>query len=914
MALPLVMLLLPADALAQEQTGRQGRQIEELVVTAEKREAIVSDTSISITAFSNDFIEQMGLQNADDMVNFLPATTRDAYDIRIRGVGRNFRALGGDPGVATYYNDVYSEDFGIASTEAALYDVARIEVLRGPQGTLYGRNAIGGAINYITRAPTFDWTGEIRGQFGEFNAREYYGFVSGPMLDDRLAFRLTGTKRERDGAQRGLFGSPDNDSINDQNVALAFQLIPSENVTMNLRANDRRSRRNLPVGVIVDEGLLGDRGQRRTDVFAFGIRQVDASHPNAVPYTNPVTGQVVHGTRVRPGVDASPTLVPNPAFASQVYLTGTNDLGDVRYRSLTNDDNKEGFDHNAVSFDLSWDIADMTVKYVYGWSGFDYTYDFDYDHTNGQISNQTTTVLEDVTTWSHEVRLLWRVGDRFTATSGVYAFNSDRLQDYTLTNAAAQGRVTNAANYGFLMAPQAGLGGASIMQAAQLAGPMVRLGDAPVGTSIAGRWEGDPQGHWYHHINTSDTRQYAVYTQGTYGLNENLALTLGLRWARDEKEAFENRGGYHEVDFLGAFAGFYPFLGIPLAGQTDLSITNILMGAAVPTGNAANPIAPTCPLASTACPAPLRLGGVPISYTMKAAGDDRWGKVTWRANLDWTPRDNMLTYFSITTGYRAGGYALGVADARLEGAEGLELLTYDQEEVIAYEIGYKGTHLDRRMQLFASVYLYQYDNYQDQLHVFDAARQSVVDIVQNAPEARNAGFELEAVWLPTDVITLGGNYSYTHTEYTADYWVINNDDPALPLPLLGPAALTVNLKGNPLKRIPEHKSTLWGAYDWHTPHGNFRASAAWAYVGAYTTSGFDRSLDRVPSARRTDLSVTWTNPADNIRVRAFVDNVFDDIQLRNVASATHTLNYRRTATPLYPRFWGIDMRYAVGGR
>ena len=116
------------------------RRIEEVVVTAEKIESTVSDTSISITAFSEEAIEDFGIQGADELVNYLPATTRDAFDIRIRGVGRNFRALGGDPGVATYYNGIYSPDFGIAASENGLYDLARVEVLRGPQGTLYGRN------------------------------------------------------------------------------------------------------------------------------------------------------------------------------------------------------------------------------------------------------------------------------------------------------------------------------------------------------------------------------------------------------------------------------------------------------------------------------------------------------------------------------------------------------------------------------------------------------------------------------------------------------------------------------------------------------------------------------------------------------------------------------------------------------
>ena len=131
-----IALTLPSwSAFAED--GDSGRRIEEVVVTAEKVEATVSDTSISITAFGSDMLEDMGIQDANEFVNYIPATTRDAYDIRIRGVGRNFRSLGGDPGVGTFYNGIYSEDALIALTENGLFDIERIEVLRGPQGTLY---------------------------------------------------------------------------------------------------------------------------------------------------------------------------------------------------------------------------------------------------------------------------------------------------------------------------------------------------------------------------------------------------------------------------------------------------------------------------------------------------------------------------------------------------------------------------------------------------------------------------------------------------------------------------------------------------------------------------------------------------------------------------------------------------------
>ena len=163
---------------------------------------------MSITAFDSSLIEDLGMQGANDLMDQLPATTRDAYDVRIRGVGRNFRALGGDPGVATYYNGIYSPDFGIAAGESYLYDVERIEVLRGPQGTLYGRNSIGGAINYITKTPTFEAEGEVRAVLGDYGTEQYYLMSSGPITDS-FAYRLTAMTSDRDGIQKNVGTGPD---------------------------------------------------------------------------------------------------------------------------------------------------------------------------------------------------------------------------------------------------------------------------------------------------------------------------------------------------------------------------------------------------------------------------------------------------------------------------------------------------------------------------------------------------------------------------------------------------------------------------------------------------------------------------------------------------------------------------------
>ena len=111
--------LLAAEAELDE------RRIEEVTVTAERREASVQDTSISITAITGDSLESFGIRNQEDLQNFVPATTIQPYDATIRGVGRNFRALGGDPGIATYMNGIYSEDL-LTATAATFWDVARI--------------------------------------------------------------------------------------------------------------------------------------------------------------------------------------------------------------------------------------------------------------------------------------------------------------------------------------------------------------------------------------------------------------------------------------------------------------------------------------------------------------------------------------------------------------------------------------------------------------------------------------------------------------------------------------------------------------------------------------------------------------------------------------------------------------------
>ena len=918
-------VILATAALGTQTVQAEGRVIEEVLVTAEKRQSTVSDTSISISAFGQSQLEDFGIQGADELVNFIPATTRDNFDIRIRGVGRNFRALGGDPGVATYYNGIYSEDFGIASSENGLYDVARVEVLRGPQGTLYGRNSIGGALNYITNKPSNEFEGEFRVAAGNLGSQEYYGVLSGPLVKDKLAYRLVGVKRDRDGSIDGQNGSQDINTIDDQNISLALEWNIAENWQMNVRWNDRDSDIVSGQQLVVADGIAGQRNTRGTTNFARGLRATAGTTAGESIFTHPTTGALLYALPVRPGVDRAASQVPNPAFGA-TGLTLNQNLFDLDNSVATNNENDQEFVQQGVQFDLNWDISDtVSLRYLGGWQDFDFTFDLDYDFTNAEFSQPRQTVLEAVETSSHELQLLWQIGERLEMTSGLYIFNSDRLQNFAFRDDT---RFVAPYNYGGLAPFVAGFGTEHR-----------RIGSAPTGFSVIGPWQGDPGGASYEYFNSAVTKAFAAYTQGTYTFNDSWALTVGVRWANDDKSAFETRTGYFEANLdAGPFAGFGPALDgqcdlsfntdCSALGLTPLAIANIFTGAATPTFDPANPITPTCALGSSNCATPLLLQGIPLSFADQATGDDDWGDVSFRVNLDWTPSEDTLIYGSVTTGYRAGGYSLGIGDSRTGAGnqnDPRSLATYDQEEVVAYELGYKGTLLDGQLQVNASAYVYDYSDYQDRIEIFNGQTNTALDQVINADSAINSGLEVEVTWLASDALTIGGNASYTKAEYDSDLFVLEDDNPAYPTSIFSdynldpnnPGAdnfLVRNYNGNALKRIPEWKATIWTSYEWQFNDSSLTAGAVYAYTGSYYSSGVERSLDEVPERLRIDLSLIWRDSADNWTVKGFVDNVTDQVYARGLDTPTEGRDFRLVAESLYPRYYGVDVTYRFGAR
>jgi len=159
--------------------------IEEVVVTAQRREQSIQDVSVAVTAISGDQLRMEGINNINQLQNTAPnleiepAFGGGAAQFRIRGVGFQDYATNNSPTVGIYVNEVA---FPVpVMTQGLIYDVERVEILRGPQGTLYGRNTTGGAINFITRKPTDAFEAGVYGEYGSYDEYVLEGFVSGPM-------------------------------------------------------------------------------------------------------------------------------------------------------------------------------------------------------------------------------------------------------------------------------------------------------------------------------------------------------------------------------------------------------------------------------------------------------------------------------------------------------------------------------------------------------------------------------------------------------------------------------------------------------------------------------------------------------------------------------------------------------------
>ena len=185
-------------------------QLEEVIVTAERRAESLQDVPMSITAFTGDMVSEAGIKAMEDIAIRTPNFKMTAFNVAepqlyIRGIGSTNDSGGSDPSVAVFMDDVYLGRPSGHSTD--IYDLERIEVLRGPQGTLYGRNVAGGAINIFSKKPQQEFEAKAGLTVGNENLFNVRAYVNGP-LSDTVAGKLTFNVRNRDGYAKKCHNRP----------------------------------------------------------------------------------------------------------------------------------------------------------------------------------------------------------------------------------------------------------------------------------------------------------------------------------------------------------------------------------------------------------------------------------------------------------------------------------------------------------------------------------------------------------------------------------------------------------------------------------------------------------------------------------------------------------------------------------
>ncbi|TCO76674.1 TonB-dependent receptor [Chromatocurvus halotolerans] len=199
-------------------------QLEEVLVTAERRTQSINDVPLSVVALSGSDIEVGKISNLNDVAFRTPGLTFNQFNvgeprIYIRGIGNSSDSAASDPAVGVFLDEVYIGRTGGVGFD--LFDLERIEILRGPQGTLYGKNTNGGAINIVTSRPSQETELRVRGSLGSDGLRHIQGLASGG-LTDRVAGKLVFSRRERDGFGRNVITAED---INTEGNFSASRLI-----------------------------------------------------------------------------------------------------------------------------------------------------------------------------------------------------------------------------------------------------------------------------------------------------------------------------------------------------------------------------------------------------------------------------------------------------------------------------------------------------------------------------------------------------------------------------------------------------------------------------------------------------------------------------------------------------------------
>ena len=469
-------------------SGQVGAQaLEEVIVTAQKRAENLQDVPISVTAMDGEKIQDNTIMNFSALADFVPslhiAEASVNTNIYMRGIGSG-NNRGFEQSVGMYLDGVY---LGRGRQyRSALLDVERVEVLRGPQGTLFGKNTVAGAINISSASPIVGDgpSGEINASVEENGGAIYEGFVQGG--GDTLAVRAAFRYRETDGYVYNAYLDENEGAIEETGGRLTVVWEPTDSFSANFKyTNMQRDR----VGSNSASWLYLQEPERSDPTPGVGVSQRTAFASIAYLLMD------VHFPDFPDIAGADFTT-----YKDNGYGRSKDDGIGIGLRPDSSEDELENY-----SLNMSWEIGGGTLSSVTGIAKYEYFDDVDVDWLPLQFIDRSDQ--HDFDQFSQEIRWAADVGDRFNYTVGAYY--DDNELDMT-------GQVQVDTNFDGLT--PATLGAPNLL---------LLLG-------LPGGYNANQISR--NHDFNQTTESWAVFAQGTFELTDSLRVTAGLRYTEEEKE------------------------------------------------------------------------------------------------------------------------------------------------------------------------------------------------------------------------------------------------------------------------------------------------------------------------------------------------------------------------------------------
>jgi iron complex outermembrane recepter protein len=737
-----IRLAVAATPTGDTAAADSGATLEEVVVTAQKREQRLSDVGMAITAVRGDELVDRGVTSVADLTKFEPSLQFAQSNLgtpiyTIRGVGYFDQSLAAAPTVSVYQDEVaYTYP---SLTKGALLDVERVEILKGPQGTLYGQNATGGAINFIAAKPTSTFASGMDISYGRFNDTQISGFISGP-LTSTLNARLAASMEEG-----GAWQTSDtrDDTLGNKDIKVARLLLdwhPDDALRVNTNFN-----------------AWSDDSEQQAYQLE-GVRFVDPQ------YISPV-GNALSNPK---------SYLPNPAYAS-VYpapmqalvanpIAPANDQA-ADWLAGTQPRKHELFYQGTVRLDYSLsDRLGLTSLTTYE----KYTENDQFDDGGVDVVNSGGILSGDVRTVSQELRLHgdtdggglnWLVGANYESDKS----NEDELND--------PGEYLSSASY---------LTGGS---------PYSLLPFEPFSNFSA--------------LSGAVSKTASAFANVEYHVMDNLSVHGGIRYTKSD----QNFSACDRIDN----AGFRLFLA---------SLESVLQGGAT-----------EAPITASQCDIFTSNGSVGAIDTRLDQSN-----VPWRLGVDWKLTPENLVYVSVSKGFKQG------SSPTLGGESYIQFKPVVQEELLSYEVGTKSELFERKLQVNATAFYYDYTNKQvigrilDPTGVFGA-----VQALVNIPKSEEEGAELSIAWRPLSGLTLNTAATYLDSRVTSSFLNYASY-------ITGPSD-EINLKGESFPFTPKWSLNAGARYEWSL---NERLSAFFGATGTYQTPtvaafGADHAATEGPS-------------------------------------------------------------------